>query len=81
MRSILPRAAALILATLFLNACDKPAAQDAQRSAEHTPEVSVVRAKSDAVPLARELVGRLAATRVAQVRARVAGIILTRVYT
>jgi membrane fusion protein (multidrug efflux system) len=81
MRSILSRTAVLILATLFLNACDKPAAQGSPRSAEHTPEVSVVRAKSDAVPVTRELVGRLAATRVAQVRARVAGIILTRVYT
>jgi membrane fusion protein (multidrug efflux system) len=81
MRSTLPRAAALILATLFLNACDKPAAQDASHSAMPTPEVSVVRAKPESVPLTRELVGRLAATRVAQVRARVAGIILRRVYT
>jgi len=46
-----------------------------------TPEVAVVRAKAQSVPVTRELVGRLAATRVAQVRARVAGIILTRVYT
>jgi membrane fusion protein (multidrug efflux system) len=81
MGSILSRTAALIVAILLVNACDKPAAQDAPDSAEHAPEVSVVRAKSDAVPLTRELVGRLAATRVAQVRARVAGIILTRVYT
>jgi membrane fusion protein (multidrug efflux system) len=44
------------------------------------PEVAVVQAKAQSVPLTRELVGRLAATRVAQVRARVAGIILTRVY-
>ena len=45
-----------------------------------TPEVSVIKVQSQAVPLHRELVGRLASTRVAQVRARVAGIILKRVY-
>ncbi|MBV5308560.1 efflux RND transporter periplasmic adaptor subunit [Chromatium okenii] len=46
-----------------------------------TPEVSVITAKSQTAPLTRELVGRLAATRIAQVRARVAGIVLERVYT
>ena len=45
------------------------------------PEVSVVTARSEAAPIVREQVGRLAATRTAQVRARVAGIILKRVYT
>jgi membrane fusion protein (multidrug efflux system) len=46
-----------------------------------TPEVTVLQVHPQSVPLKRELVGRLAATRVAQVRARVAGIILKRVYT
>jgi membrane fusion protein (multidrug efflux system) len=41
----------------------------------------VVIAHAESVPLTNEQVGRLAATRVAQVRARVAGIILSRVYT
>ena len=45
------------------------------------PEVSVVVAHAESVPLTRESVGLLAASRVAQVRARVAGIILKRVYT
>ncbi|MBK1641037.1 efflux transporter periplasmic adaptor subunit [Chromatium okenii] len=46
-----------------------------------TPEVSVITATTQTAPLTRELVGRLAATRIAQVRARVAGIVLERVYT
>jgi membrane fusion protein (multidrug efflux system) len=46
-----------------------------------TPEVTVIRVASQNVPISRELVGRLASTRIAQVRARVAGIILKRVYT
>jgi len=46
-----------------------------------TPEVSVVKVQSQSVPLTRVLVGRLAAVRIAQVRARVAGVIVKRVYT
>jgi len=46
-----------------------------------TPEVSVIKIHSQTIPLSRELVGRLASVRIAQVRARVAGIILKRVYT
>jgi membrane fusion protein (multidrug efflux system) len=81
MRPILLRGAVLFVPALLLGACNKPAAQTAPGSAMPVPEVTVVRAKSKSVPLTRELVGRLAATRVAQVRARVAGVILNRVYT
>ncbi|MFT3790509.1 MAG: efflux RND transporter periplasmic adaptor subunit [Rudaea sp.] len=45
------------------------------------PEVGVVAAKSENVPLTQDLVGRLSATRSADVRARVAGVLLKRVYT
>jgi membrane fusion protein (multidrug efflux system) len=45
------------------------------------PEVGVVSAKSEAVPLTQDLVGRLSATRSADVRARVAGVLLKRAYT
>jgi membrane fusion protein (multidrug efflux system) len=44
-------------------------------------EVGVVVAKAQAVPLTRDLVGRLSATRTADVRARVAGVLQKRVYT
>jgi membrane fusion protein (multidrug efflux system) len=46
-----------------------------------TPQVSVVTAHAQQVPLTRDLVGRLSATRQADVRARVAGVLLKRVYT
>jgi membrane fusion protein (multidrug efflux system) len=81
MTEMLLRGAALILPAILLGACSKPGAQTAPNAAMPTPEVAVVQAKSESVPITRELVGRLAATRVAQVRARVAGIILSRVYT
>ncbi|MDH3387713.1 MAG: efflux RND transporter periplasmic adaptor subunit [Gammaproteobacteria bacterium] len=41
----------------------------------------MVKVTAQSVPLTRELVGRLASSRVAEVRARVAGIILKQVYT
>ncbi len=65
---------------VLLAGCDKAVPQNTGQTSP-PPEVSVVRANAQSVPLTRELVGRLAATRVAQVRARVAGIILGRVYT
>lgn len=44
------------------------------------PEIPVVSAKAQPVPLTRDLVGRLSATRTADVRARAAGILQKRVY-
>ena len=68
----------LIWAVLLVAACNKPAQQGFQMP---TPEVTAMTVKAETVPLQRELVGRLASIRSAQVRARVAGIILKRVYT
>jgi membrane fusion protein (multidrug efflux system) len=74
-----PLRPALLAASLLLAACNQATSQSP--ATPPPPEVSVVEAHPSSVPLSRELVGRLAATRVAQVRARVAGIILKRVYT
>lgn len=66
-----------------LSACGKTGGNQAgtQMQQPPPPEVTVVTVQSGAVPLTREMVGRLAPSRTAQVRARVAGIILERVYT
>ncbi|GAB2492413.1 efflux RND transporter periplasmic adaptor subunit [Pseudoxanthomonas sangjuensis] len=45
------------------------------------PEVGVVAAKAETVPLQRDLVGRLAPFRSSDVRARVAGVLQKRLYT
>lgn len=71
---------ALLGATLFLIACEQKTPQGTPATMP-TPEVTVVIAQAKSVPVNRELVGRLAPTRVSEVRARVAGIILQRVYT
>ncbi|WP_347259328.1 efflux RND transporter periplasmic adaptor subunit [Rudaea sp.] len=52
-----------------------------QQQTPPPPEVGVVTAKAESVPLTQDLVGRLSATRSADVRARVAGVLLKRVYT
>ena len=65
-----------LLLVLALAACGK----GAPPPAPPPPEVGVISAKAESVPLTRELVGRLAATRTAEVRARVAGIVQRRVY-
>jgi membrane fusion protein, multidrug efflux system len=69
---------ALLGASLLLAACNQATSQNPQTPPP--PEVTVIEVHPQTVPLTRELVGRLAPTRVAQVRARVAGIILKRAY-
>lgn len=71
------------LRTLFLSvavatalaACSKP-----EQQTPPPPEVGVIKASPQAVPLQRDLVGRLAAYRSSDVRARVPGVLLKRVY-
>ncbi|PPT95890.1 efflux transporter periplasmic adaptor subunit [Xanthomonas arboricola pv. arracaciae] len=62
--------------TLALAACSKPEQQQAP-----PPEVSVLEMKPQTLPLERDLVGRLSAFRSADVRARVDGVLLKRLYT
>jgi membrane fusion protein (multidrug efflux system) len=77
MRFRISPAPALIFA-LAAAGCGKAQQQQMQMP---PPEVGVVVAKAQAVPLTRDLVGRLSATRTADVRARVAGVLQKRVYT
>ncbi len=58
-----------------LAACKQP-----EQSAPPPPEVGVVEAKPQSLPLQRDLVGRLSPFRSADVRARVPGVLLKRVY-
>jgi membrane fusion protein (multidrug efflux system) len=78
----LPARTAAAASILFaLAGCDSgtPPAQ-AQGAGMPPPEVAVVTVKPDAVALTAELPGRLQATRTAQVRARVEGIVQKRVF-
>lgn len=65
-----------LLPVLLLVACKKPP----ESAPPPTPELGVVLAQPSTVPLTRQLVGRISATRSAEVRARVPGILMRRVY-
>ncbi|SBV36029.1 multidrug efflux system [uncultured Stenotrophomonas sp.] len=62
--------------TLGLAACKN----QQEQQAPPPPEVGVIEAKPQALPLQRELVGRLSPFRSADVRARVSGVLLERIY-
>jgi membrane fusion protein (multidrug efflux system) len=66
---------AVLGAALAAGCSPPPAASTAQ-----VPEVSVLRAQSQSLPLTRDLVGRVSAVRSADVRARVSGILMKRLY-
>lgn len=74
--------AAASLALLALGACgDKKADAQAQPAAMPPTEVSVVTVAAERIAITNELPGRLEATRTAQVRARVPGIVQKRLFT
>lgn len=69
------RVGLLCLAMFALVACGKKQAPPAP-----TPQVGVITAQPENAPLTKDLVGRLSAFRSADVRARVAGVLLKRTY-
>jgi membrane fusion protein (multidrug efflux system) len=71
------RCCIVLVATLLAAACGKA---ERDEPASPPPEVGVITVRSAPVPLTRDLVGRLSATRVSDVRARVPGILLKRLY-
>ncbi|MBN8715291.1 MAG: efflux RND transporter periplasmic adaptor subunit [Xanthomonadales bacterium] len=75
MMTWLPRGAGTVLLVLGIGACSHSAPP-----APSIPEVGVVTARATDIPVTRSYPGRLAATLTAQVRARVTGIVLQRVY-
>jgi len=81
MQNIMPwrHAAAIALTASVLTACGGKD-QAAASTPPPPPEVGVVTVEPTAVPLVQELPGRLEASRIAQVRARTAGIVLKRTF-
>jgi membrane fusion protein (multidrug efflux system) len=81
-RLTLTRAAACTLAALaLLSACGKKDAPPAAGGQMPAPEVGVITTKFQQVALQTELPARVDAFRVAQVRARVNGVVLKRLFT
>jgi membrane fusion protein (multidrug efflux system) len=69
----------VVVAALLIAGCDG-AATPQQQAAPPPPEVEVVSVAKHPITLTRDLPGRLAATRTAQVRARVEGIVQKRLF-
>jgi membrane fusion protein (multidrug efflux system) len=79
MKSSSLRTPALCLGLLALAACSKGKQQGAPQMPP--PQVGVITVQPQNAPLTKDLVGRLSSYRSADVRARVAGVLLKRVYT
>lgn len=73
-------AAAVFILSAVAGCGEKNAGAQTQGSAMPAPEVAVVTVAPERIAITAELPGRVEATRVAQVRARVAGIVLKRVF-
>lgn len=70
-----------LAAIVTLGACGKKDDATGAAGQPRTPEVGVVTVQTSDIALITELPGRLEASRVAQVRARAAGILQKRVFT
>ena len=81
MAAIAPRFFLLLGTAALVTACGKGGAPQQQQQQMPAVDVSVMVAKAQAVPLTRDLVGRVSATRTADVRARVPGVLQKRAYT
>jgi membrane fusion protein, multidrug efflux system len=74
------RSAAAVLILSTLTACGEKSGASQAQTASPPPEVSVIPVTKGRVAITAELPGRLQATRTAQVRARVEGIVQQRVF-
>ncbi|MBB3975484.1 membrane fusion protein (multidrug efflux system) [Rhizobium azooxidifex] len=80
MRIIRPIAIATLGSLLFLAGCQKEEDKQAGAPAMPPTPVAVITTKSEEAPIMNELPGRIAATRIAEVRPRISGIIVERVF-
>lgn len=83
--STIPRAAKAlavlaVLATLPMAGCSESTPAQANAAQSAPPEVGFVTVEQSARPHIRELPGRIAPTRIAELRARVSGIVLSRTF-
>lgn len=74
--------AAILFSLTYLSGCSDqvPSARAQAPGGKPSPEVSIVTATPERISMASELPGRLEATRIAEVRARVPGIVTKRVF-
>lgn len=80
MRMYRPILAATAAALLVLAGCQENDGQQQAAPAFPPAQVSVVETKAEPIPITNDLPGRIAATRIAEVRPRATGIVIKRVF-
>lgn len=80
MRIIRPIAIATMGSLLLLAGCQKEEEKAAAAPAMPPAQVGVITTKTEEAPITNELPGRIAATRTAEVRPRISGIVVERVF-
>ncbi|MCA1490034.1 efflux RND transporter periplasmic adaptor subunit [Sinorhizobium alkalisoli] len=75
-----PTLAALLASVIFLAGCQKSEEQQAAAPAFPPAQVAVFTTAAEPLPITNELPGRITPTRIAEVRPRVSGIIVERVF-
>ncbi|MFC3228677.1 efflux RND transporter periplasmic adaptor subunit [Marinibaculum pumilum] len=79
-RAALPSCLAVLLLLPILAACEEGNANKPEGGAPPPTPVSVIEVAPEALPIVNELPGRIAPTRIAEVRPRVSGIVVERVF-
>jgi membrane fusion protein, multidrug efflux system len=79
-RSSAVRALGLCCALFVLSACSEPQPAQTREARKAPPQVAVITLQPSPRPIVRELPGRIAPMRVAEIRARVAGIVMERLF-
>ncbi|MFC0804307.1 efflux RND transporter periplasmic adaptor subunit [Ensifer sp. P24N7] len=80
MRMNRPILAAALASVIFLAGCQKNEEQQAAAAAPPPSPVAVFTTKAEPLPITNELPGRITATRIAEVRPRISGIVVERVF-
>jgi len=80
MRMNRPILAATVAALMIVSGCQKEDGEKQAAPAYPPPQVSVITTKTETLPITNDLPGRIAATRISEVRPRATGIVIERVF-
>ncbi|WP_455269465.1 efflux RND transporter periplasmic adaptor subunit [Rhizobium herbae] len=80
MRMNRPILAATVAGLMIISGCQKEDSEKQAAPSYPPPQVSVITTKTESLPITNDLPGRIAATRISEVRPRATGIVIERVF-
>lgn len=80
MRMNRPILAATVAGLMIISGCQKEDSEKQAAPSYPPPQVSVITTKTETLPITNDLPGRIAATRISEVRPRATGIVIERVF-